>query len=137
MGIQKLILLGILLANTSLAETFNWDVSRKTDGNQSLYQINNMLPTEPVSIENEDISIIVTGLTDSRCSPGKVCLWEGSVNLNVKIIKKDYQKDVTLMYQDSCSHVTQIDAYELTIVDVNRKYNNLYDIKLKLIQEDQ
>lgn len=131
---KKIILLAIMLCSTvSLAESFNFDVDKEViDKNQIVYQIN-MAKGEKVRINESYMSLLIHDLIDSRCPPGKACLWEGELVLRMQMRQGGFVENLSLVYRDSSqSQATLVGNYALSIIEVISNEDESYNIKLRL-----
>ena len=91
---KKLILASLLFSQSIIAEI-------KRDNENQTYRIDKN-QTEQVSIQNENYSVTLKEIIDSRCPPGMALfsnnLWEGNFKLDLEItIQNGFSEDATVV----------------------------------------
>ena len=128
---KKLILIGLLFSQSIIA-----DVIRIDNGSQT-YRVDKQ-QSEQVIIREENYSITIKEITDSRCPPGMVCfsdhLWEGDVTVGLEVnLNNGYSEDMVVTYRDDNPAIINTQGYRFIITNIVKLKNDQYKIILLVI----
>lgn len=128
---KKLILIGLLFSQSIIA-----DVIRIDNGSQT-YRVDKQ-QSEQVIIQEENYSITIKEINDTRCPPGMVCfsdhLWEGDVTVDLEVsLHNGYNEAMTVIYRDDSPAIINIQEYRFIITNIVKLKNDKYKIILLVI----